>query len=306
MSKKYQVVRAWGYYGGKAKMVDSILSCLPTEYSSWHELFIGGGSLTFSKEKPACCKREVINDYDGTIANFYQVLSDWQIGNGLIDELKCRGMNALTFRVAKKYILYHCNRVNDVELAVSTYIEIVQSYSALRNNFAGGRKECAYINAIEKHLPMVRNRLLSGIEVKNMDAIELLDRIKDDKGAMVYLDPPYRLELRNGTGYRCELNIHQQIRLLRVLQKCKCKVILSGYRKEVGTDLYDSNLLPYGFRVYKLCEVTKSCQSKKKKDKAIEYIWCNYELPEGAMVEEEVIPKYEYIKCDELSASKIG
>jgi site-specific DNA-adenine methylase len=142
--------------------------------------------------------------------------------------------------------------------------------------------------------------LTSGITIKNEDAIELLKEVRNDKGAMVYLDPPYRMELRTGEGYRCELQIFQQVLLLKVLQKCNCKILLSGYREEYGTDMYDSYLLPYGFKVYKLCEATKSCQSKNKKDKAVEYIWCNYDLPSGAMVDGEAIPKYKYIEYDEL------
>lgn len=303
--KKHELVRAFGYYGGKAKMVDRIVSCLPVEYTSWHELFVGAGSITFSKEKPACCQHEVINDYDGTIANFYQVLSDEQKGKHLMEELIRRGMNKFIFMRAKEYIVYHFNKMNDMELAVSTYIEIAQSFSAMRRNYADGRSETAYINSIKKHLPKIRARLLSGITVKNEDAIDLLESTMNDKGAIVYLDPPYREELRNGEGYRCESDIFQQVRLLRVLQKCKCNVLLSGYREEYDIDLYDSYLIPYGFKVYKLCEATKSCQSKRNKDKAVEYIWCNYELPDGALVEEEVISKYKYIKYDEFSDDSI-
>ncbi|SEU04205.1 DNA adenine methylase [Lacrimispora sphenoides] len=305
MNEKYNVARAWGYYGGKAKVVDRILSCLPLEYTSWHELFIGGGSITFSKEKPACCHKEVINDYDRTISNFYRVLSDKQMGKRLMDELLHQGMNKVTFMKAREYVLYNNNRMYDFELAVSTYIEISQSFSALRNNYAVGRKESTYENAIKHHLPRVRERLLSGIDIKSEDAIMLLDGIREDYGAMVYLDPPYRSELRNGRGYRCELNTLQQIRLLRVLQKCKCRVMLSGYRDEIGPDLYDSYLLPYGFKLYKLSEVVKSCQTKKKKDKAVEYIWCNYELPSGALVEGEITPRYKYVQYDEYLDDKI-
>lgn len=306
--KKHILVRAWGYYGGKAKMKDRILSCLPLEYSSWHELFIGGGSITFSKERPACCNKEVINDYDKSIANFYRVLADQQMGECLINELIHRSINIVNFMEAKEYILYYGNRINDFELAVSVYINIVQSFSALRSHFVR-RDEFSYNNAIKKHLPKVRKRLISGIEVLSEDAITILESIKEDEGAMVYLDPPYRRELRNGIGYRCELDTSQQIRLLRVLQKCKCKILLSGYREEHDTDLYDMYLLPYGFKLYKLCEAVKSCQSKKKKDKAVEYIWCNYKLPSEAMIQDEVIPKYKYVKYDELEASinkKVG
>lgn len=299
-----QVIRAWAYFGGKVHMVDRILSCLPEGYTSWYELFIGGGSVTFSKSTPSSCKKEVINDYDMTIANFYRVLADETWGDWLIQELLYRGMGKDVFEKAKKYVVYHCFGSDNLELAVSTYIEIAQSFSAWRKNYANGRDILTYQNNIRKHLPKVRERLKS-IDIRNEDALDILDSIKEDEGAMVYLDPPYRKELRNGGGYRCELDTYQQIRLLKILQKCKCKIILSGYREETDIDLYDSYLLPYGFKVYKLCDVVKSCQTKLQKDAGSEYIWCNYELPVGALVEDEIIPRYRYVQYDELQDDRI-
>lgn len=285
-----KIIRAFPYYGGKAKFVKQITSCIPAHYTSWYELFIGGGSVTFNRRKAACCTKELINDYDGTIANFYMVLKG-EKGSQLIEELVSRGIDEGIFEEASNYVYYHSEFLGNFKLALSTYIEIAGSFSAMRKNYARGRRESTYIRAIQNNLHQIRERLLSGIEVKNEDALDILREIKDDENAMVYLDPPYLMELRNGEGYRCEMYGLEQLRMLGILQKCKCRVLLSGYRNEYGENLYDSYLIPYGYRVYRLCEVIKSCQSGAEKSKGIEYIWCNYDLPETALIDGEVIVK---------------
>lgn len=285
-----KVLRTWPYYGGKTKMVKNLISCIPDHYNSWYEPFIGGGSVTFNRRNPDYCTRQVINDYDSTIANFYQVLAG-EKGNQLITELATKGINEDIFDKASDYVYYHSEQKADFELAFATYVEITGSFSAMRKSYARGRKESSYLKAIQYHLPLIREKLLAGIEVKNEDALDILFDIKDEENAMVYLDPPYLMELRNGNGYRCEMYELGQVRMLNILQKCRCKVLLSGYRDEYSENLYDSYLIPYGYRVYRLCEVTKSCQSGPEKSKGIEYIWCNYDLPVTALVDGEVIVK---------------
>ena len=72
----------------------------------------------------------------------------------------------------------------------------------------------------------------------------------------------------------------EQIRLLTTIQSAKCKIMLCGYRSREGEDMYDSYLLPNGWKCYKLTEIVKACQNRKgKKDMAEEFIWVNYELP---------------------------
>lgn len=287
-----KTLRTWPYFGGKAKFAKNVVSCIPDDYLSWYELFVGGGSITFNREKPDSCINEVINDYDKTITNFYRVLSG-KDGERLINELKSRGISEEIFEEAHMYVECFGDGIEgeDFYVALDTYKEIAASFSAMRKNFARGRKESVYRNAIEYNLPLIRRRLQTGIEIRNENALDILDSIKEDKGAFVYLDPPYLMKLRNGKGYRIEMEEFEHEWLMEILQKCKCRVLLSGYRDEYGENLYDSYLIPYGYRVYQLCEVTKSCQSAEEKSKGIEYIWCNYDLPANALVDREIIVK---------------
>lgn len=282
-----KALRAFPYYGGKARLTEELISCFSPAYTSFYEPFIGGGSVTFNLENPDG-KKIVINDFDTHIANFYKVLEGSE-GERLIEELCSIEINERTFKEAKRYMLYNPVKTNRRKSAVCTYIEIVASFSAMRQNFARRRKEGAYLRGIQNNLPKIRERLQEGIEIRNQNALDILQEIKHDTEAMVYLDPPYLMRLRNGKGYRHEMREFEHIKMLNILSTCKCKVLLSGYRSEHGNNLYDSWLVPYGYNVYRLCEVVKSCQSTHEKGKGVEYIWCNYDLPETASFAQKVI-----------------
>lgn len=58
------------YYGGKQQLSSVILSLLPP-HKAYNEPFFGGGAIFFAKRP---CEREYINDLNGAMINFYQVL----------------------------------------------------------------------------------------------------------------------------------------------------------------------------------------------------------------------------------------
>ena len=58
------------YYGGKRQLAAAILKLIP-EHKIYVEPFLGGAAIYFAKE-PAPC--EVINDTNGELINFYEVV----------------------------------------------------------------------------------------------------------------------------------------------------------------------------------------------------------------------------------------
>jgi len=161
----------------------------------------------------------------------------------------------------------------------------IPEYTAEERAYAKAYKDTrAYRNSICQNIPLAYERL-KDVKVLNMDGIDLLDKIKDNDKAFAFVDPPYKHDLRGKNAdksYACELPHREQIRLLKTIRHAKCKIMLCGYKSEEGEDLYDRYLLPHGWKCYKLADLTKSCQTKEKKDKGKEYIWVNYELPEKA------------------------
>jgi hypothetical protein len=58
------------YYGGKQQLAATILKLIPA-HKIYAEPFIGGAAIYFAKEPSPC---EVINDTNGELINFYEVL----------------------------------------------------------------------------------------------------------------------------------------------------------------------------------------------------------------------------------------
>jgi DNA adenine methylase len=58
------------YYGGKQQLAPAILGLIP-EHRIYCEPFLGGAAVFFAKEPS---KVEIINDCNGEIVNFYEVL----------------------------------------------------------------------------------------------------------------------------------------------------------------------------------------------------------------------------------------
>lgn len=263
-------------------MVLILLNLIP-EHEIYLEPFIGSGALALNHPRSPV---EIVNDLDRDIANLYQVMSDREKGKELVDRLVQVPYDRRIFDSAREEQKSNFSGYNDIERAVLTYIVISQSFNAARKSFsnrgyAGTEK---YREDLMLRLSEVYRRL-EGVKVYNADAVDLLSCYADRKEVFAFLDPPYRHELRGKNAakvYQCELSETQQINLLKTIRKSEAKILLCGYRESNGIDLYDSFLLPYGWKCYKLADVPKSAQTTAKREMAQEFIWCNYALPQWA------------------------
>ena len=274
--------RPYGWYGGKYRIVNKIKFLIP-EHSVYNEPFMGAASVGLNHARS---KIEIFNDKDSEVACFMRTLADREQGKILVEKLCNLTFGKEVFDNALENEKRNFKGLDDIEKSVMVYILITQSFDCKRKNFSEKlyKYARAYQKRIRKNIPRVYERLRD-VRVLNMDGIDLLSEIKDDVDTFAFVDPPYRLELRAknaGKAYKCELSHEDQVKLLETIRHAKCKIMLCGYKSENGEDLYDRYLLPYGWKCYKLAELTKTCQIKEKKDKGKEYIWVNYELPEQA------------------------
>lgn len=63
---------------------------------------------------------------------------------------------------------------------------------------------------------------MDGVRVRNMNGIDLMQKISANSTAFAFLDPPYRRELRGkgaGDVYACELSNAEQVRMLKTSVK---------------------------------------------------------------------------------------
>lgn len=260
-------------------MLEKLTSLIPT-HTIYLEPFVGSGALALNHVRSPV---EIINDLDVDIANLFAVMADREKGKQLIDILYNVPYDRRIFNAAREEQKNNFMGYNSIEKAVLTYIMISQSFNASRSSFSKGGFASTelYHQDMFDNLPKVYERL-EGVKIYNADALDLLDNFVDNEEVFVFLDPPYRHDLRGKNAdkiYKCELSDLQQEKLLSTIKNAKAKIMLCGYREEKGIDLYDAYLLPYGWKCYKLMDVPKSAQYKSTKDIAEEYIWCNYELP---------------------------
>ena len=272
------MIKFYNWYGGKQRMVPVIRWLLP-EYKSYYEVFMGSASLLLNTAR---CEKEVLNDFDPDLACLMGTLADREKGQELMEKL-------FQLEYAPEVFEKACAKLKDpslkgVDRAVMVYVQITQSFNNTRGSYRKGIPTWKYRRDILFDVPKAYKRL-KGVEVWNEDAVDVLARIKGERDAFVFADPPYRQELRGKSArkvYHCELEEDKQIRLLETIRDAECKIMLCGYKAESGPDLYDTYLLPHGWHCYKLMDVVKACQTKKEKDMAEEFIWVNYELPNRA------------------------
>lgn len=276
---KKMLIRFYNWYGGKIRVVTEITSLIPQHITSWYEACAGSGAVTLNKARHSI---EVLNDLDREIVNLFTIMADRKDGANLLDRLLTIKHSKAEFICAKRAQQNNYKGIDRFRMAELTYILITQSFNAERISYANGIKQCDYRFSMEKNLPWVYKRL-KGVFVKNIDAIDLVNNVRNNRNAFVFLDVPYLHTLRaknsiNVYGY--EMSTNEHIRMLEVIRDAKCCIMLCGYRHKEINGLYDRYLLPNGWKHYKLADLVKSCQRKQIKDVAEEWVWLNYKPPE--------------------------
>lgn len=262
------------YYGGKCELASRLNRLMPPS-PAYLELFVGGGSVLWNR-KPS--KVEVLNDYDPAIANLYRVLADREMGKKLVEVLGQLPYDEHLFKAALTYQKDNFVGMDAFDYAVKTYVLLSQSRNGARRGFSRRKVDNEnYQRKQKKNLLEIYERLES-VYVLNMDAMDILQQVVDIPDIQIYLDCPYLHSLRGKNAnkvYFKEMDYMDHVRMLKIIRGAKSRILLSGYHADKD-DLYDTYLLPYGWRSMELAQVVKRCQNKDKKDTAIEWVWMNY------------------------------
>lgn len=132
-----------------------------------------------------------------------------------------------------------------------------------RRRMKGNASE--WLSAVDG-LPDIHQRL-RGVIIENMPALELLRR-EDGPGTLFYVDPPYLHQTRvSRDAIAFEMSQADHVELLTVLQSVQGKVILSGYRSGLYSEMLQ------GWTCYQR-QVSKP--SSGNGVKGIECLWCNW------------------------------
>ena len=249
------------YPGSKWGLAEEIVSLMP-RHRSYLEPFFGSGAVLFNKPPSAI---ETVNDIDGDIVNFFQVLREHT------DEL-IRAVS-LTPYAHEVFDDAHENRgETDFERAYRFAIRSLMGHGFFKTYQKTGFKidryarERSYCVDVWNRMPSVLSEAayrLKCVQIENRPALELIKKFNFEN-VLIYADPPYLLNTRGGQQYRCEMNEQDHVELLAALSNHKGPVILSGYPSE----MYDRELR--GWR-----KITRKSYNQNS-DARTEVLWCNF------------------------------
>ena len=237
--------------------------------------WLGNGDGTKLLSSETGCS-EVVNDLNGGLMNFWEVLRDPQ----MFSEFQ-RGVAAIPFGEAIWELADELCRADDaVTRAVGFFVRCRQSRAGTFKDFATltrtrtrrhmNEQTSAWLSTIAG-LPEVHARL-QRVVLLNRDALQVIKQ-QDGEKTLFYLDPPYLAETRaSHDQYVHEMSEAQHRELLNVLATCKGKFMLSGY----PSDLYEAMEKKFHWRHVDF-ELPNNASGGSEKRRMIERIWMNFE-----------------------------
>jgi len=160
----------------------------------------------------APCPTEVVNDLHRDLYNLVMVINHSQLGPRFYRKLRRVWFCESLFNDSRGYMMETAEqevKVPDIERATAFFIvswmgingvvgtKSRSSSMAKRYSGKGGDPACRWKRAVNS-IPQWRERM-SRVQVWNMDALAMIKRIKDERSATIYCDPPY---LKEGSAYR--------------------------------------------------------------------------------------------------------
>ncbi len=215
------------YYGGKQKLVSTILPLIP-KHNMYCEPFLGGGAIFFSKPKSNI---EVINDTNKELINFYRTVQTDFVS--LEKEIQISLHSRSLHHDAS--VIYNNPHMfpSEVKRAWAFWILSSQSFSSIIDGSWGYDKKKSTTSV------KIRNKRdsftfdyairLQDVQVECTDAIRII-LSRDAKDTFFYIDPPY---FNSNCGHYDGYTIEDFELLLTKLAKMEGKFLLSSYPSEV-------------------------------------------------------------------------
>jgi len=254
------------YYGGKQRMVQTILPLIP-QHDIYCEAFVGGGAIFMAKEPS---KTEIINDKDGMISIFYRVLKND------FEALKKRIEDTLYDRITHKYAWFvrkFPHHFSELSIAWAFFTLSSVGFSGTLDSFGcytKGTKARTHENRKQLFTPELHKRF-EGIQIENVDALDLIKR-RDTVNTFFYLDPPYIDTIQSHyDGYTKD----DYRALLEQLSKLKGKFLLSSFPSDI-LDEYITKNEWYSFEINQVKPASKNKDGTRKRK--TEVLTANYPI----------------------------
>lgn len=228
------------YYGGKQKLVSTILPLFP-EHVLYNEPFCGGAALFFSKEPSEV---EVLNDLNTELINLYQVMRQ--------DFVSLQKKINITLHSRRQHkdasVIYNNPHLfNSLDRAWAVWVLASQSFASIIDGSWGydKGKNTTTKKIANKTIQFTEEYAirLQNVQIECADALYII-RSRDHEKAFHYCDPPY---YNSDCGHYGGYSVHDFEQLLVTLGGIRGKFLLSSYPSE---------LLDRYVKKYKWCQKT--------------------------------------------------
>lgn len=222
------------YYGGKQQLAKLILELIP-EHRIYCEPFLGGAAIFFAK-KPA--EVEIINDTNGEIINFYEVLKRYflSLKKEVSISLHSRKQNIHASVFYKNPELF-----DRIKQAWAIWVLANSSYGSMLD---GGFGYDRLKGETTKKLNNKKNNFnedyairLQNAQIECCDALKVI-RSRDTVESFFYCDPPY---VGSDQGHYDGYTQDDFDNLLKVLESIQGKFLLSSFRNKALTEAIKRN-----------------------------------------------------------------
>jgi DNA adenine methylase len=210
------------YYGGKQKLVSTILPMFP-EHVLYSEPFAGGAALLFAKEPSEI---EVINDTNTELINFYKVIQQDYVS--LASKIKITLHSRRQHKDAS--VIYNNPHLfGSLDRAWAVWVLASQGFASIIDGSWGydKTKNTTTKKIINKGIAFTEEYAirLQNVQIECADALYII-KSRDCRNAFFYCDPPYFNSDCGHYGGYTEYDFEQ---LLKMLSRIQGKFLLSSY-----------------------------------------------------------------------------
>ncbi len=210
------------YYGGKQKLVPTILPMIPA-HQMYAEPFVGGGAIFFSKPPSNI---EVINDTNTELINFYRMLQNKYVE---LESMVKVTLHSRRLHKDARVVYENPHLFDEVKRAWAVWVLSTQSFCAILDGSWGYDKSK---NTTTKKISNKRNEFseqmavrMQNVQLECADALYII-KSRDTINTFFYCDPPY---FNSDCGHYDGYSEQDFENLLILLSQMKGKFLLSSY-----------------------------------------------------------------------------